>query len=87
MPLIGDFIVILSYRQMIKIGDNYACLYDCKTVAIADTVKPVYNDQLMRYYSAFRSSSRWPLQKADIVDKSKLVPSVFIKTKYWMNHR
>ena len=27
------------------------------------------------------------LQKADIVSKSKLVPSVFIKTRYWINHR
>ena len=27
------------------------------------------------------------LQKADIVTKSKLVPQIFIKTNYWMNHR
>ena len=27
------------------------------------------------------------LQKADIVSKSKLVPSVFIKTHYWINYR
>ena len=26
-----------------------------------DTVKPVYKDHLMGYYSAFRSSSMWPL--------------------------
>ena len=26
---------------------------------IADTVKPVYNDHLMGYFSAFWSSSRW----------------------------
>ena len=56
------------------------------------TVKPVYKDHLMGYFSAFWSSSRWPLanldepQKAEIVSKSKLIPSVFIKTHYWMNH-
>ena len=27
------------------------------------------------------------LQKAEIVSKSKWVPSVFIKTHYWINHR
>ena len=27
------------------------------------------------------------IQKADIDSKSKLVPSVFIKTHYWINHR
>ena len=46
-----------------------------------NTVKPVYNDHLMGYISAFWSSSRWPnldeLQKAEIVNKSKLIPSVF----------
>ena len=26
-------------------------------------------------------------QKAEIVSKSKLVPSVFVKTHYWINHR
>ena len=51
------------------------------------TVKPVYNDRLMGYFSAFWSSSRWvakghldELQKADIVSKIKLVSSVFIET-------
>ena len=29
--------------------------------AISSTVKPVYNDHLMGYFSAFWSSSRWPL--------------------------
>ena len=29
--------------------------------SFADTVKPVYNDHLMGYLSAFWSSSRWPL--------------------------
>ena len=59
------------------------------------TVKPVYNDHIMEYLPAFWSSSRWPrakghldeLQKAEIVCKSKLIPSVFIKTHYWINHR
>ena len=27
------------------------------------------------------------LQKADIVSTSKMVPSVFIKTHYWIDHR
>ena len=27
------------------------------------------------------------LQKAEIVSKSELAPSVFIKTHYWINHR
>ena len=39
------------------------------------TVKPVYKGHLDE------------LQKAEIVSKSKLVPSVFIKTHYWINHR
>ena len=30
------------------------------TSQIDDTVKPVYNDHLMGYFSAFWSSSRWP---------------------------
>ena len=57
------------------------------------TVKPVYNDHLMGYFSAFWSSSRWPLghldelQKAEIVSKSKLIPPVPIKTHYWINQR
>ena len=33
------------------------CVYD---PWIYYTVKPVYNDHLMRYFSAFWSSSRWP---------------------------
>ena len=54
------------------------------------TVKPVYNDHIMGYFfSAFWSSSRWLAlgQKAEIVSKSKLVPSAFIKTYNWINHR
>ena len=43
------------------------------------TVKPVYNDHLMGHLDE--------LQKADIVNKSKLVPSVFIQIHYWINHR
>ena len=39
-----------------------------------NTVKPVYNDHLMGHIDE--------LQEADIVSKSKLVPSVFIITHY-----
>ena len=31
-----------------------------ETIRVLDTVKPVYNDHLMGYFSAFCSSSRWP---------------------------
>ena len=31
-----------------------------ETIKVLDTVKPVYNDHLMGYFSAFWSSSRWP---------------------------
>ena len=57
------------------------------------TVKPVYNDHLMGYFSAFWSSSRVAkghldeLQKVEIVNMSKFVPSVIIKTHYWINYR
>ena len=53
-------------------------------------VKPVCNDHLMGYVSAFSSSSKGHLDellKAEFVSKSKLVPSVFIKTHDWINHR
>ena len=45
----------------------------------ACTVKPVFNDQLMGHLDEFH--------KVEIVSKSKLVPSVFIKTHYWINQR
>ena len=48
-------------------------------------VKPVENDHLMRYFSALGHLDE--LQKAEIVSKSKLVPSVFIETHYWITHR
>ena len=48
------------------------------------TVKPVYNDHLMGYLMAKGHLDE--LQKAEIVSKSKLVPSVFIKTHYSINH-
>ena len=41
-------------------------------VSCETTVKPVYNDHLMGYFSAFRSSSRW-LQEAETVSQCKLV--------------
>ena len=43
------------------------------------TVKPVYSDHPMGHLDE--------LQKAEIISKSKFVPSVFIKTRYWINHR
>ena len=54
------------------------------------TVKPVYNVHLIGYFSAFERATKGhldELQKAEIASKSKLVPSVFIKTHYWINHR
>ena len=63
--------------------------YSWNTVANSaniHTVKPVYNDHLMGYFSASWSSSRWP-RATEIVYTSKLVPSVIIKTHYWINHR
>ena len=50
-------------------------------------VKPVYNDHLMGYFSASAKGHLDELQKVDIVSKSKVVPSVFIKTHYWINYR
>ena len=49
------------------------------------TVKPVYNEHLIGYFSAKGHLDE--LQKAEAISKSKLVPSVFIKTHYWINHR
>ena len=73
--------------------NNLKMYYFINTFLSTHTVKPVYNDQLMGYFSAFLELI-WvakghldELQKADIVSKSKLVPSVFIKTHYWINHR
>ena len=57
---------------------------------LRQVVKPVYYDHRMGYFSAFWGSSRWPLdelQKAEIVSKSKLVPSVLFQTHYGINHR
>ena len=50
----------------------------------AITVKPVYNDYLMGYFTA--NGHLGELQEAEIVSTSQLVPSVFIKTHYWINH-
>ena len=49
---------------------------------IRNTVKPAYNDNLMGYFSGHLDE----LQKAEIVNTSKLILSVFIKTHYWINH-
>ena len=57
-------------------------------------MKPVYNDHLMGYFSVFcmelisvAKGHLDELQKAEIVSKIELVPSVFIKTHYWINHK
>ena len=51
-------------------------------------MKPVYKDHLMGYVSAFWSKGHLDeLQKAEIVNTEKSVPSVIIKTHYWINHR
>ena len=71
-------------RKMFPFDDvimwfSFANAFDC-------TVRPVYNDHLTGYLSAFWSSSRLP--RAGIVSKSKLVPSVCIETHHWIiiNH-
>ena len=51
------------------------------------TVKPVYNDHLMEYFSLFAKGHLDELQKAEIGTKSNLVPSFFIKAHHWINHR
>ena len=55
------------------------------------TVKPVYNDHLMGYSSAFWGSSMWPRANYMSSRRQKLLtrankPSVIIKTHYWINH-
>ena len=62
------------------------CFAHLNQLRHGSTVKPVYNDHLMRYFYAFWSSSMRPSATyTEIVSKSKLVPSVFIKTHYWIN--
>ena len=44
----------------------------------------------MGYFSELISVAKGhldELQKAEIVNTSKLIPSVIIKTHYWINHR
>ena len=97
---IKDYDLRMSHLKITTVTqrkDSYCNRFCCGYPLINhNTVKPVYNDHLMGYFSAFWSSTRWPspgplneLQKADtcMVSKSKLVPSVFIKTHYWINHR
>ena len=59
----------------------------CYLIDIDDhsTVQPVYNDHLMGYFPAKGHLDE--LQMAEIVNNRKLVPSVFIKTHFWINHR
>ena len=44
---------------------------------------PNYNDAVFDIANGHLDE----LQKSEIVSKSKLVSSVFIKTHYWINHR
>ena len=53
---------------------------------IDGTVKPVYNDDIMGYFSASKGHLDG-LQKAEFVNTSKLVPSAIIKTHTCINHR
>ena len=46
-------------------------------------MKPAYTDHLMAYFAAFWALGHLDkLRKAEIVSKSQLIPSVFIKTHY-----
>ena len=57
--------------SLVSVETDYQVAYSRKSYCQSTetgTVKPVYNDHLMRYFSAF-----W-LQKAEIVNTSKLVP-------------
>ena len=63
-PLRGEFVL----RKRWNIFFFY------HTATLSGTVKPVYNDHLMA------KGHLDELQKAEIVSKSKLVPSVCIKT-------
>ena len=45
----------LKYHTYVRVSD-----YDFTDPYLPDTVKPVYNDDPMGYFSAFWSSSRWP---------------------------
>ena len=81
----GDFYLTYNIKST---GMGYIVYSKWFYVLLLSNVsyKPVYNDHLIRHFSAFWSSSRWghldELQEADIVSKSKLVPSVSIKTHY-----
>ena len=57
-------------------------------VTRANTVKPVYNDRLYLLELILVAFGHLDeLQKAEVVSKSKLIPSVVIKTHYWINYR
>ena len=51
-------------------------------------MKSLYNEHLLGYFSTFSAKGHLDdIQKAEIVSKSKLAPSVFIKTHHLINHR
>ena len=50
---------IFSMIEIFSIADNGEGNIALQRQAY--TVKPVYNDHLMEYFSAFRSSSGWPM--------------------------
>ena len=63
------------------VRDNSVCRYDEMEIIFA---------LLLRYVLIVITHTHthtYELQKAEIVSKSKLVPSVFIKTHYWIHHR
>ena len=62
-PWTGTRTYTIRSRQVQK-TEIYIYIYICIYIYIyiyIYTVKPVYNDHLMGYFSAFWSSSRWPL--------------------------
>ena len=80
---IGPWCIIPLYTFHIN------CMVSVEPPRFGGTVKPVYNDHpkgillcLLELIYVAKGH-----QKADIVSKSKSVPSVFIKTHYWINHR
>ena len=50
----------LSAKFVIVQGTSKISIISETTIQYLYTVKPVYNDHLMGYFSAFWSSSRWP---------------------------
>ena len=60
---IADAFYLLCLHWLIDTSINYTTsqrLAIGLSIGYIDRVKPVYNDHLMGYFSAFWSSSRWP---------------------------